>query len=103
MEASIYENKEKGKLQERFILMPDFNEGQLDKYKGRTLFYSKDIKINLILPEILESIMNLTFGTVEMLIKKELVKSDELDGMNPLKIEINIPDLRPLNFRKNPL
>lgn len=103
MEASIYENKEKGKLQERFILMPDFNEGQLDKYKGRTLFYSKDIKINLILPEILESIMNLTFGTVEMLIKKELVKSDELDDMNPLKIEINIPDLRPLNFRKNPL
>lgn len=102
MEASIYENKENGILKERFILMPDFEEGQLDKYKGRTLFYSKDIKINLILPDMLEAMMSLTFRTVEILIKKELVKK-QLVGIDPLKMEITIPDLRPKYLKENPL
>lgn len=103
MEASIYENKEKGKLKERFILMPDYTEGQLDKYKGRTLFYSKDVKINQILPEILESIMQLTFRTIEILVNKETIKNNKLIGFKATEINVEIPDLRPIELRKNPL
>lgn len=103
MEASIYENKEKGRLKERFILMPDYTEGQLEKYKGRTLFYSQDIKINLILPEFLESIMQLGFNTIQMLVKKEVIKNKKLIGFKSTEINIEIPDLRPYELRKNPL
>ena len=103
MEASIYENKEKGKLKERFILMPDYSDGQLDKYKGRTLFYSRDIKINLILPELLESIMQLSFRTIEILINKEFIKTQKLIDMKPTEIKVERPDLRPNELRKNPL
>lgn len=103
MEASIYENKEKGKLKERFILMSDYSDGQLDKYKGRTLFYSRDIKINLILPKLLESIMQLSFRTIEILINKEFIKTQKLIDMKPTEIKVEIPDLRPNELRKNPL
>ncbi|NNH38443.1 hypothetical protein [Acinetobacter terrae] len=103
MEASIYENKEKGELKERFILMPDYTEGQLDKYKGRTLFYSQDVKINLILPELLESITQLGFRTIQMLVNKEVIKNKKLIGFKPTEINIEIPDLRPYQLRKNPL
>ncbi|MFW1754935.1 hypothetical protein [Acinetobacter wanghuae] len=103
MEASIYENKENGQLKERFILMPDYNEGQLDKYKGRTLFYSKDIKINQILPELLESIMQLTFRTIKVLVNKEIIKNQKLIGVKATEINVEIPDLRPEGLRKNPL
>lgn len=103
MEASIYENKENDKLKERFILMPDYNDGQLDNYKGRTLFYSKDIKINQILPELLESIMQLTFRTIEVLVNKEIIKNQKLIGVKATEINVEIPDLRPEGLRKNPL
>lgn len=103
MEASIYENKENGKLKERFILMPDYSEGQLDKYKGRTLFYSKDIKINVILPELLESIMQLAFHTMEILVNKKVIKNKKIVGFKIAEIKVEIPDLRPYELRKNPL
>ncbi|OEF98271.1 hypothetical protein [Desulfuribacillus alkaliarsenatis] len=47
-----------GKVQEKFILKPDFTEGNIDKYKNRKRFFSSDIKINLELPNIILDILN---------------------------------------------
>ena len=73
------------------------------RFKGRTLFYSKDVKINQILPEILESIMQLTFRTIEILVNKETIKNNKLIGFKATEINVEIPDLRPNELRKNPL
>ncbi|MFX2166369.1 hypothetical protein V6366_14525, partial [Acinetobacter baumannii] len=66
----IYENKINGVLQERFILMPDFNNKKFEEYRGRKLFYSQDKKINLELPNLIQVLLSTTNYTLNVLIKK---------------------------------
>lgn len=70
VDNTIYENKINGVLEERFILMPDFEGHNLTKYKGRKLFYSQDKKINLELPKLIETLMAATLQTLNVMLKK---------------------------------
>ncbi|QTL05568.1 hypothetical protein J5J86_09910 [Aquabacter sp. L1I39] len=47
-----YKVVQHGQALEKFVLMPDRTGGRLDRYKNRTLFYSREDKINLRLPNL---------------------------------------------------
>lgn len=49
----VYQIIENKIITEKFILLPDFEDGIIQKYKNRKRFFNKDTKLNLILPEII--------------------------------------------------
>lgn len=48
-----YEVWNAGAVTERFLLMPDRTGRRLDRYKGRSLFYGREDKVNLRLPKLI--------------------------------------------------
>lgn len=60
-----YEVIESGVTIERFVLMPDRRDGNLEKYKNRRLFYSRDDKINLRLASLVRSFQNRQLVTLK--------------------------------------
>jgi hypothetical protein len=55
-----------GQTVEKFLLMPDRTEGRWDRYKNRRLFYSREDKINLRLPSLLESFQRRQVATLKL-------------------------------------
>ena len=52
--SKVYQNFENNKMIEKFIFLPDFNEdGIIKTFKSRKRFFGMDIKLNLILPELI--------------------------------------------------
>ena len=51
----IYKVVEGGKVTEKFILFPDMVSGRLTKFKNRSLFFSRENKINLRLPSLVSA------------------------------------------------
>jgi hypothetical protein len=49
----VYKVVQNGRTIEKFVLMPDRTDGRLERFKNRTLFYSRDDKINLRLPALI--------------------------------------------------
>jgi hypothetical protein len=49
----VYKVVQGGRAVEKFVLMPDRTDGNFDRYKNRTLFYSREDKINLRLPTLI--------------------------------------------------
>jgi|TARA_A100001391_G_scaffold205243_1_gene204384 hypothetical protein len=50
-----YEVIQGGKTIERFVLMPDRQNGQFERFKNRRLFYSREDKINLRLADLVRA------------------------------------------------
>jgi hypothetical protein len=66
----VYVKIQEWKIIEKFILIPDLNDGILTSYKNRNRFYSEDKKLNLILPSIMQNFWNKLNYTLDILIKK---------------------------------
>ncbi len=54
-----------GRAVEKFVLMPDRTGGRLDRYKNRTLFYSREDKINLRLPGLVAAFQTKQLTTLQ--------------------------------------
>lgn len=50
----VYLVIKESQIVEKFVLIPDFIEGNLQKLKNRNRFFSSESKLNLLLPEILD-------------------------------------------------
>lgn len=62
-----YERIESGVAVERFLLFPDMTDGRFDRYGNRSLFFSREDKINERLPEILaefQARLTVTLGCI---------------------------------------
>ncbi len=55
-----------GKAVEKFVLMPDRNGLQLERYKNRNLFYSREDKVNLRLLSLLEAFQRKQLTTLKL-------------------------------------
>lgn len=53
--ARVYESFKRGRLVERFVLVPDMTEGRFDVFRNRRNFFGDDNKMNLRLPSILDN------------------------------------------------
>ncbi len=60
----VYQVFEKSNLIEKYILLPDFENGTLKTYKNRRRFFDLDIKLNLILPSIIIDFWTRTHTTL---------------------------------------
>lgn len=66
----VYHRLENGTCTERYILMPDTNEsGRLENCVNRTLFYSKEVKLNELLPEMTREIFQRANKSIEVIIR----------------------------------
>lgn len=54
-----------GRAVEKFVLMPDRKEGRFDRYKNRSLFYSREDKINLRLPSLIADFQTKQLATLQ--------------------------------------
>jgi hypothetical protein len=61
----IYKVVQDGRAIEKFVLMPDRTGGRLDRFKNRTLFYSRDDKINLRLPTLISDFQATQLSTLQ--------------------------------------
>lgn len=67
--CTIYEAMIKGEPVDTFVLLPDVNEyGTFEKYKSRSMFYSKGEKINVTLPQMVLDIMKIYDNSIQLLI-----------------------------------
>lgn len=65
-----YQVTENGQVTEKFILFPDrCTEGRFVSFKNRSLFYSRDEKINLRLPHVVSEFQRREMVTLQMLLK----------------------------------
>ncbi len=60
-----YKIVQDGRAIEKFVLMPDRTGGRLDRYKNRTLFYSREDKINLRLPDLVAAFQAKQVATLQ--------------------------------------
>lgn len=65
-----YEQIENGGAVEKFLLFPDMTGGRFDRYGNRSLFFSREDKINLRLPEILKEFQERLKVTLEGILKQ---------------------------------
>lgn len=66
----IYHKLENGACIEKYILMPDTNEsGRLENCVNRTLFYSQEVKLNKLLPEMIREIFQRANKSIEVIIR----------------------------------
>ena len=65
-----YENIQAGVATERFILMPDMTGGRFDRFNNRNLFFGREDKINLRLPQLIDEFQGRMETTIEALIAK---------------------------------
>lgn len=65
-----YEQIENGAAVEKFLLFPDMTGGRFDRYGNRSLFFSREDKINLRLPEILKEFQERLKVTLEGILKQ---------------------------------
>nr|WP_315171362.1 hypothetical protein [uncultured Flavobacterium sp.] len=49
----VYQKIESKKIIEKFVLLPDFSNGQIETFKNRKRFFDNDTKLNEILPEVI--------------------------------------------------
>ncbi len=61
----VYKVVEGGRAVEKFVLMPDRTDGRLDRYKNRALFYSREDKINLRLPDLVAAFQTKQLATLQ--------------------------------------
>jgi hypothetical protein len=61
----VYKVVQDGRTIEKFVLMPDRTDGRLDRFKNRTLFYSRDDKINLRLPKLVAAFQAKQLATLQ--------------------------------------
>ena len=66
----VYQEKQKGKVVERFILVPDRTESGWEKYVNRNLFYSRIDKINLRLPKLVLEFQQRQLQTLKVILSK---------------------------------
>lgn len=50
----VYQSVEKGHITEKFILLPDMKDGIIKSFKNRKRFFDDEVKLNELLPELLE-------------------------------------------------
>jgi hypothetical protein len=50
----LFERVENAQVVERFLLFPDMTDGRFDRYVNRALFYGREDKINLRLPDFIQ-------------------------------------------------
>ncbi|MEG5921938.1 hypothetical protein UXO48_11825 [Enterobacter hormaechei] len=66
----VYHKLENGTCIEKFILMPDTNEsGRLENCVNRTLFYSKEAKLNELLPEMIREVFQRANESIKVIIR----------------------------------
>ena len=76
MNPKVFVHKDKEKILERFVLLPDFtNEGTLVTYKNRKRFFSEGKKVNDELPKIYFEFLNRIYYTL-LIIAKNTEKFD---------------------------
>lgn len=63
----IYQNFENDILKDQFILLPDMNNGKLEKYKNRTRFYGNENRWDKVMPPIELDIWNRIRTSLESL------------------------------------
>lgn len=66
----VYEQIENGAAVEKFLLFPDMTGGRFDRYGNRSLFFSREDKINMRLPEILKEFQERLKVTLEGILKQ---------------------------------
>lgn len=59
-----------GVIVEKFILMPDIDDGKIHRYVNRNLFYSKEDRVNIRLPNMVNEILKLQIDTLTLLLSK---------------------------------
>ncbi|TBY27431.1 hypothetical protein [Rhizobium leguminosarum] len=64
-----YEEIRDGKAVERYVLFPDMTEGRFDRFKNRGLFFGREDKINLRLPELLTEFQSRQIRTLEFVLQ----------------------------------
>ena len=67
-QPKVYQRFDKGILKEKFILLPDMENGRLTIFKNRRRFFNSEIKFNEILPEILTEFWNRLHNTLDVII-----------------------------------
>lgn len=68
----VFYREVKGKMVERYALLPDTTDGHLDTWINRNKFYGKHIKVNDILPEIHNKFCRKILSTIEYLLKNNV-------------------------------
>ena len=91
IDTVIYQDKNQDRINDRFMLIPDMKDGAFENYNGRILFYSKENKINLILPKIFKETCDLILNTLKIISIKYFPIN--VDGLTIT--DIKIPNLRP--------
>ncbi|MBX5014991.1 hypothetical protein HJB68_02225 [Rhizobium lentis] len=64
-----YEDIRNGAPVERYVLFPDMTNGRFDRFKNRSLFFGREDKINLRLPELLAEFQSRQVGTLEFVLQ----------------------------------
>lgn len=64
----LFQKYEKGKISDRFILLPDTNNGNLEKFKGRSHFYGAECRWQDIIPPLFEDFCNRLASSLDKLI-----------------------------------
>lgn len=54
----VYQRIDGARITEKYILLPDFNDGIICVFKNRKRFFDQDTKLNAILPELMEDFWN---------------------------------------------
>lgn len=72
-----YKVVQHGRAVEKFVLMPDRTGGRLDRYKNRTLFYSREDKINLRLPDLVAAFQAKQLVTLQRALARLYEVGDE--------------------------
>ncbi|HBV8006463.1 TPA: hypothetical protein MD649_004263 [Klebsiella pneumoniae] len=66
----VYHKLENWACVEKYILMPDINEsGRLENCVNRTLFYSQEVKLNELLPDMIREIFQRVHKSIEVIIR----------------------------------
>jgi hypothetical protein len=60
----VYQVFKNGELIEKYILLPDFNEGRLKTFKNRKRFFDDDVRLNEVLPNLVPDFWRRLFNTL---------------------------------------
>ena len=68
--TKAYENIENGIAVENFVLFPDMTAGRFDSFVNRKLFFGREDKINLRLPDFLTEFQSRQVETLSLVLKE---------------------------------
>jgi len=63
----VYQVFEDNIMKEKFVLIPDHNNGNFETYKNRNRFFDNDVKLNEVLPNIFTDFQKRLLNTIQLL------------------------------------